>query len=96
MGNNGCEFILARVYFTDASSDDEPLVRKVKTAKAKDKFRKRANGEEETVKQGDSLCQHASGTECSSDACVVDVTCALAHDNEMSRSGITFRVRVIV
>ncbi|KAK3526362.1 hypothetical protein QTP70_025155 [Hemibagrus guttatus] len=35
----------------DASSDDEPLVRKVKTVKVKDKFRKRANGEEDMVKQ---------------------------------------------
>lgn len=39
----------------DASSDDEPLVRKVKTAKVKDKFRKRANGEEDMVKQDKEL-----------------------------------------
>ncbi|XP_058263656.1 nucleolar protein dao-5-like isoform X2 [Hemibagrus wyckioides] len=41
----------------DASSDDEPLVRKVKTAKVKDKFRKRANGEEDTVKQDKELSE---------------------------------------
>ncbi|XP_053541652.1 uncharacterized protein LOC108275095 isoform X5 [Ictalurus punctatus] len=41
----------------DASSDDEPLVRKVKAAKVKDKFRKRANGEEDTVKQDRELSE---------------------------------------
>ncbi|GAA6105706.1 uncharacterized, partial [Tachysurus ichikawai] len=58
---------LKRLKDQNASSDDEPLVRKVKTAKVKDKFRKRANGEEDTVKQGVSLFQsnklsHSSDT----------------------------------